>query len=135
MLRLAVKRGKIEKPELCSNCQIKPKLSEQIEAHHKDYSKPFDVEWLCVPCHKKADVRDGTNGFIVYWKRIMDKKNKIGTKEFGKSGSDARWSVRYELLKTVSSQVSKKDLNWIQAKWKTKQIQMLVSACNKNEKA
>ena len=80
-------------------------------------------------------MRDGTNGFIVYWKRIMDKKNKIGTKEFGKSCSDARWSVRYELLKTVSSQVSKKDLNWIQAKWKTKQIQMLVNAWNKNEKA
>ena len=63
---------------------------------------------------------------------VIKKKTKS---EAGKMGSDATHKVRYGLLKIVSSQVSKKDLNWIQAKWKTKQIQMLVSAWNKNEKA
>ena len=45
----AAKRdGKILVPECCSLCGVK---SNDLEAHHKDYSKPLDVQWLCVKCH------------------------------------------------------------------------------------
>lgn len=43
----AIRSGKIMRPELCGSCK-NPGL---IQAHHKDYSKPLDVEWLCVKCH------------------------------------------------------------------------------------
>ncbi len=42
-----VKRGKIKKPENCPKCGN----SEKIEAHHPDYKKPREVEWLCRKCH------------------------------------------------------------------------------------
>lgn len=49
-LRNAVTAGMIAKPSTCSQCQA----IGNIHGHHHDYSKPFDVEWLCSICHGKA---------------------------------------------------------------------------------
>ena len=46
----ALKSGKISKPDHCTKCFKKG----IVEAHHTDYSKPLDVVWLCVCCHKRA---------------------------------------------------------------------------------
>jgi hypothetical protein len=43
----ALRRGKITVPDRCERC----KLEKSLQAHHPDYSKPLDVQWLCVPCH------------------------------------------------------------------------------------
>ena len=43
----AIRRGRIIRPLLCSKCEEAGK----IVAHHHDYRKPFDVEWLCTKCH------------------------------------------------------------------------------------
>lgn len=44
----AKRHGKITPPDRCQRCGKKSKL----HAHHKDYSKPLDVEWYCRPCHR-----------------------------------------------------------------------------------
>jgi hypothetical protein len=49
-LKMAVYRGKIIKPKNCVQCNVEAK---RIEAHHTDYSKPFEVLWLCTECHKR----------------------------------------------------------------------------------
>lgn len=46
----AVRDGKIRKPLYCSRCFDCPPR-RQLHAHHEDYSKPLDVEWICAKCH------------------------------------------------------------------------------------
>lgn len=54
-LNWAVRVGKIVPPERCEDCGDAPGLNARgqrlIEAHHEDYSRPLDVEWLCRLCH------------------------------------------------------------------------------------
>lgn len=49
LLSKAVRAGKIIKPLICEACPS----GRFLEAHHGDYSKPLDVEWLCARCHRR----------------------------------------------------------------------------------
>ncbi len=46
-VRRAIKSGKLVRPDKCEDCGGLP----PIEAHHDDYSKVLDVDWLCRRCH------------------------------------------------------------------------------------
>lgn len=41
----------LQKPDACSRCGAEC----EPEAHHADYEKPLEVEWLCRLCHILAD--------------------------------------------------------------------------------
>lgn len=56
-LNNAVISGRIIRPTNCSQCG---KL-RKITAHHDDYSKPFEVRWLCLECHGKQTIIDNGN--------------------------------------------------------------------------
>ena len=43
----AIKEGKLVRPAKCQRCA----REVFTEAHHSDYSKPLEVEWLCKSCH------------------------------------------------------------------------------------
>lgn len=45
----AVKHGVLKRPYRCEKCNI----SRRLCAHHKDYSKPLEVMWLCWSCHRR----------------------------------------------------------------------------------
>jgi len=51
----AVKNGVLIRPSCCDRCRKECKP----DGHHKDYSKPLDVDWLCRSCHK---LWHGNNG-------------------------------------------------------------------------
>ena len=44
----AILQGKLVRPHICCMCHIENK---KIQGHHKDYSKPLEVKWLCITCH------------------------------------------------------------------------------------
>ena len=48
-VQYAVKVGELIRPWYCELCFI----TCQPEAHHEDYSKPLEVDWLCKKCHIK----------------------------------------------------------------------------------
>lgn len=43
----ALAREQIARPATCSRCGD----CRRLHAHHRDYGKPLDVNWLCAPCH------------------------------------------------------------------------------------
>lgn len=47
-----VRNGTITRPDTCSACGG----GGRIEAHHDDYSKPLDIQWLCRSCHRRHHV-------------------------------------------------------------------------------
>ena len=50
LVRTALRNGSLIRPDKCLNCS-----KECIpEAHHYDYSKPLEVEWLCKQCHENT---------------------------------------------------------------------------------
>lgn len=45
----AVRDGRLIRPNHCDKCGTSCKPS----GHHDDYSKPLNVRWLCLSCHKE----------------------------------------------------------------------------------
>lgn len=54
----AVRRGDVIPARACESCGHD--FSEfDRHGHHEDYTKPLDVRWLCVPCHRDAHSGNG----------------------------------------------------------------------------
>lgn len=53
--RAAVVRGTLVRPGECSQCQSVRK----VQGHHRDYSKPLEVIWLCIRCHRREHLPEG----------------------------------------------------------------------------
>src|SRR5215469_1804909 len=47
-VRKAIKAGKLSRSLVCQICWVVCKT----EAHHPDYTRRFDVVWLCGNCHR-----------------------------------------------------------------------------------
>lgn len=50
----AVRAGRLPKPSVCCRCETGVPCAADLHAHHHDYSKPLEVEWLCRSCHAVA---------------------------------------------------------------------------------
>jgi len=68
-IMVALYKGDIERPAVCSVCRMETK----IEAHHEDYDKPLDVVWLCRKCHTATHVKK--RGIV---KPVRMRKNNTG---------------------------------------------------------
>jgi len=50
----AIRTGRLHRPPTCSSCGIS---DPKINGHHRDYTKPLYVEWLCYRCHAAVEER------------------------------------------------------------------------------
>lgn len=103
-LKRAVKMGKIKKPKKCPTC----KREVPLQGHHTDYTKPYDVTWLCGSCHMK-----------------------IHGSENGKLGANKTHQKRYEIIKLLSAYVDKAYQNYLLS-WPTEHLKRLLDAYTKN---
>ena len=51
-VRAAVLGGLLRRPERCEGCG----RAARVVAHHTDYARPLEVEWLCRWCHARRHV-------------------------------------------------------------------------------
>lgn len=56
----AIKRGQLTRPEICSRCGE----SGTIVAHHDDYQRRLEIQWLCLRCDRQlhADLKRKEKG-------------------------------------------------------------------------
>lgn len=56
MVRTALKQGVLVRPQACNRCALPGAPASDgratIHAHHHDYNRPLDVEWICAKCHR-----------------------------------------------------------------------------------
>ncbi len=54
-LEYAIRRGRVSRKSVCESCGAQPPPFKDgrsaIQAHHFDYAKPLEVNWLCQFCH------------------------------------------------------------------------------------
>jgi hypothetical protein len=51
LVQYALKSGKLVKPDTCEDCGSPPYGKKGLHAHHDDYLRPLEVNWLCPKCH------------------------------------------------------------------------------------
>ena len=56
-VRAAVLGGLLHPPDRCEDCG----RAGRVVAHHADYSRPLEVEWLCPRCHARRHVDQRLN--------------------------------------------------------------------------
>lgn len=61
--KMRIRRGLLIKYP-CEFCDA----TERVEAHHRDYNKPYEVMWLCFACHR---AHHKTLGLLSKAKRIQ----------------------------------------------------------------
>lgn len=49
----AIRDGRLVKDAACHYCRTD---QQKLVAHHWDYYRPLDVTWLCLRCHRIADM-------------------------------------------------------------------------------
>jgi hypothetical protein len=60
-LNYAIRKGRMARLP-CEVCGTR----ERVHAHHHDYSKPLDVRWLCLQCHKDAHPVDDEDKVVKF---------------------------------------------------------------------
>lgn len=93
----AIRDGRLERGEVCFFCST----STALQAHHPDYSKPFDVFWLCPSCHGKLHTINGD---------FLRKGQKSGAETSADNGpiaEDGKWQSIGDLAANLKAEIDR----------------------------
>lgn len=112
VVEAAIKAGALIKPDACSLCG---KTNCRIEAHHEDHSKPLDVTWLCVSCHRKRDHQIRKDKGIIEKpngrrKLTDDQVREIRSSSLSYSKLSKKYGVSISVLQKVKHHQTYKDV-------------------------
>ncbi|KKN96723.1 hypothetical protein LCGC14_0163670 [marine sediment metagenome] len=100
----AVLRGRMVKPDCCSECGADGRL----EAHHEDYSRRLDVLWLCSDCHGKRHASEdmprpdaGRNVPVEVVREVLRDRNLAETARTCGVPEDTIYHIFYQSKKAV----------------------------------
>lgn len=80
-LHEAIETGDIIKPRKCGMCREK----KEVQGHHKDYCKPYDVIWVCSACHGKIHTQQ----------RVVVIINNLAKKAYDCAKRHGFWDTEY----------------------------------------
>jgi len=83
-VRQALERGEMVRESNCALCNS----AEDIEAHHRDYSKKLEVIWLCRNCHAMHHAAE-----VIKQRQVKDKAMSISG-----SADDITHSIYYAIM-------------------------------------
>jgi len=94
----AIKRGDLVRPTHCEACGGSGRYP--IHAHHPDYRKPFEVMWLCRPCHWIEHNRVSREAKFGYYSRddvreyaLARREASDENRERNRAAHRARWAA------------------------------------------
>ena len=83
----AVRDGKVEKSTHCYYCGS----TDKIQGHHFDYSRPLDVTWLCLSCHRKTHAMSNYDIRKELRKELQRKRCEDRDHSMERYAADAAW--------------------------------------------
>jgi hypothetical protein len=95
-LNIAVRAGWLTRPSKCETCGGPGNITgdrPRIYAHHEDYARPWDVQWLCNRCHaqRHTEIRELERGAVkTAFLREPVRRRVMHCSQCGSSGHNAR---------------------------------------------
>ena len=86
MVYQAIRSGRITKPDHCEHCGliVAREKPHELQAHHEDYSRPLEVQWLCYSCHRLKDNVLISKAFLSFDPKHYGRRLRDATQEHRK---------------------------------------------------
>lgn len=119
-VKLALQSGRLIRPDQCGRCGRKDTKAKGgrtiIHAHHRDYSRPLDVEWLCAKCHRAETPLPKIMGAPVFGQKNGQSKLTTNDVAYIRSSNENNVALgkRFGVNNTTIGRV-KRGVHWLAA--------------------
>lgn len=110
-VQAALKSGTLKRPAACEDCG---KLG-RVDGHHEDYTRPLDVNWVCVSCHrfrhdtpKHRDISTAARGEACPWAKLTAKLVSQIRQRVASGETQSALSREFKVANSLINQIIKR---------------------------